>query len=390
MVGWHGEITTGSRGGDLRRFYTKQHKFDCGIDLQARSMDVCILNQQGDSVVHHPMQARPDAWLKVMAPDREDIGGAVECLLTWYWIADLCAQDGIPVVLGPALDMKAIHGGKAKHDTIDAPKIAVLLRGGMLPEADVDPAEMRATRDLWRRRRSCMRQRAALLTHVHHTNSQDNWPEIGKKIAYQAHREGVAERFPDPAVQTSIAVDRAWLGSYDHWLTELEWSMVHAAPAHQAQIFSRLRSLPGVGKILALVWLDDIHDLHRFPRVQEFVSSGRLVNCAKASAGKRYGSSGTTIGQADLKWAFSEAAVLFLRANPAGQKSLARVEKTPGQGNAFTVLAHQRARAVSYRWKRATVFDLDQFCKQSWSGAGEPAASLDADGISRDTALWHT
>jgi len=352
-------------------------------------MYVCILNQQGDIVVHHTMKASPDALLKVMAPDREDLGVAVECSLTWYWIADLGAQEGIPFVLGHALSMQAMHGGKAKNDKIDAHKIAVRLRGGMLPEAYVYPAEMRATRDLLRRRRSCMRQRAALLTHVQHTNSHDNLPEIGKKIAYKANREGVAERFPDPAVQKRIAVDLAWLGSYDHLLTELEWSIVHAAQAHNAPIFSRLRAIPGVGQILALVWLYEIHDMHRVPRVQELVSYGRLVQCAKASAGKRYGSSGTKIGNAYRKWAFSEAAVLFLRAHPAGQTYLARLEKKHGKGKALTVLAHKLARAVSDMWKRDTVFDLDKCFNQSWSGAGEPEASLEADGISLDKALWH-
>ena len=282
-------------------------------------------------------------------------------LFTWYWLADLCAQEGIPFVLGHALYMKAIHGGKAKNDKIDAHKIAVLLRGGMLPQAYVYPAEMRATRDLLRRRMSLMRQRAALLTHVQHTNSQYNLPEIGKKLAYKANWEGVAERFPDPAVQQSIEVDLALLNSYDRLLTELELSLVNTAKAHNAQIFYRLRSIPGVGKILALVLLYEIHAIHRFPRVQEFVSYCRLVKCAKESAGKRYGTSGTKIGNAHLKWAFSEAAVLFLRANPAGQKYLARIVKKHGQGKALTILAHKLARAVYYMWRRDTVFDLDKF-----------------------------
>src|SRR5262245_44039816 len=81
---------------------------------------------------------------------------------------------------------------------IDSQKIAVLLRGGMLPQAYVYPAEMRATRDLLRRRIYLMRKRAELLTHVQQTNSQYNLPEIGKKIAYKANRPAVAERFADP------------------------------------------------------------------------------------------------------------------------------------------------------------------------------------------------
>jgi transposase len=343
------------------RFYTQLHHCYCGIDLHARTMDVCILNRDGEIVGHRNMKASPDALLKVIAPYREDVVVAVECIFTWYWLADLCAQEGIPFVLGHALYMKAIHGGKAKNDKIDAHKIAVLLRGGMLPQAYVYPAEMRATRDLLRRRMSLMRQRAALLTHVQNTNSQYNLPEIGKKLAYKANREGVAERFPDPAVQQSIEVDLALLNSYDRLLTELELSLVNTAKAHNAQIFYRLRSIPGVGKILALVLLYEIHDIHRFPRVQEFVSSCRLVKCAKESAGKRYGTSGTKIGNAYLKWAFSEAAVLFLRANPAGQKYLARIVKKHGKGKALTILALKLARAVYYMWRRDTVFDLDKF-----------------------------
>jgi transposase len=105
--------------------------------------------------------------------------------------------------------MKAMHGGKAKHNPIDSQKIAALLRGGMLPQADVYPAERRATRDLLRRRTHLMRQRAALLAHVQHTNRQDNLPEIGTKIASKAHRDGVAERVAEPAVHKSIVVDLA-------------------------------------------------------------------------------------------------------------------------------------------------------------------------------------
>jgi transposase len=127
--------TTYRSGGDLVRFYPKPHRFYWGIDWHARTMYVCILDRDGELLVHRHLQANPDGWLKVVAPYREDIVVAVECLFTWYWLADLCAQEGMPCVLGHALYMKAIHGGKAKHDTIDAHKIAVLLRGGMLPHA---------------------------------------------------------------------------------------------------------------------------------------------------------------------------------------------------------------------------------------------------------------
>jgi transposase len=260
--------------------------------------------------------------------------------------------------------MKAIHGGKATHDKIDAQKIAVLLRGGMLPQAYVYPSEMRATRDLLRRRIHFMRKRAELLTHVQQTNSQYNLPAMGKKIAYKANRDGVSERFPDPAVQKSIAVDLALIDHYDQLLRDVELSILTTAKQHNANTLYLLRTVPGIGEILSLVLLYEIHDLQRFPRVQDFVSYCRLIKCAKESAGKRYGTSGSKIGNAYLKWAFSEAAVLFLRANPAGQKYLARLEKKHGKGKALTVLAHKLARAVYYMLKRQTAFAMHKFLNQ--------------------------
>src|SRR5262245_3450732 len=177
------------------RFYTKQHPFYCGIDLHARTMYVCILDQAGATRLHRNMPATPEALLKAITPYRDQIVLAAECLFTWYWLADLCADQGIPCVLGHALSMKAIHGGKAKNDTIEAQKIAVLLRGGMLPQAYVYPAEMRATRALLRRHMPLARTRGALLAHVHNTNSQYHLPAISKKIAYKTNRDGGAERF---------------------------------------------------------------------------------------------------------------------------------------------------------------------------------------------------
>lgn len=340
-------------------------------------------------MLHRHMRAAPEPFLQAIAPSREDLVVGVERLCTWDWLADLCTQEGIPFVWGHALSMKAMHGGKAKHERIDAHKIAVRLRGGMLQPASVDPAERRATRDLLRRRMYLMRQRPARLAHVQHTNSPYNRPEIGKTLADKGHREGVAERLADPAVHKSIEVDLALIDSYDRLLRELELAIGKTATQHDANTISRRQSVPGIGKILALVLRDEIHDLQRCPRVQAFVSAGRLVKGAKASAGQRDGTSGTNIGYADLTWAFSEAAVLFLRDHPRGQKYLARLEKKPGKGKALSVLAHQWARTVYDMGTRETAFDRRTFLHESWSGGGEPVASLDHSGLSLGIALGH-
>ncbi len=208
------------------RFYNGQHQHWCGIDLHARTMYVCILDAQGQVLVHENRKADPKAFLEAIDPYREGLVVAVECIFTWYWLADLCAAEGIDFVLGHALFMKAIHGDKAKNDRVDSRKIATLLRGGMLPQAYAYPAGMRATRDLLRRRLRLVRQRGQLLAHIQMTAQQYNLSPLGKRIAYPANREGVVEHFPDRAVRESIAVDLAMLERMDGILRDLELDLV--------------------------------------------------------------------------------------------------------------------------------------------------------------------
>jgi transposase len=122
-----------------------------------------------------------------------------------------------------------------------------------------------------------------------------------------------------------------------------------------------LRTVHGIGPVLSLVILYEIHDIDRFPRVQDFASYARLVKCAKESAGKRHGTSGKKIGNAHLKWAFSEAAVLFLRGNPEGMKLKKRLEKKHGKSKALSILAHKLGRAVYFMLKRKQAFDMKKF-----------------------------
>jgi transposase len=306
------------------RFSTKQHKMYCGIDLHARTLDVCILSQAGEVRVHQHCTANPATFLKVIAPYRDDVVGAVEGILTWYWLADLCVREGIPCVLGHALSLQAIHGGTAQNDRIAAQKVAVLLRGGRLPQASVYPAEMRATRDLRRRRIPRRRKRAALWPPVQQTNRQYHGPDLGQKIASKPNRAGGAERLAAPAVHKSVEVDRALIDYDDPRLRDLALAMGKTAKPPDAHTLSVLQTVPGLGQSLRLGLLYARQDRARLPRVPDCVSSGRLGTCAKASAGKRSGTAGTKIGQASLTWAFSEAAVLCLRHHPVGQKSLTR------------------------------------------------------------------
>jgi transposase len=345
------------------RFYTNEHRFYCGVDLHARILAVCILDSQGQIVFQGQLAARPDAFLPVIAPYRDGLVVACECMFAWYWLADLCAREQIAFVLGHALYMKAIHGGKAKNDKIDAAKIARLLRGGNLPQAYVYPKGMRETRDLLRRRTFLVRRRAELLAHLVNTNSQYNLPPLTQKLCYAANREEInlPARFTDPSVRKNVETDLALIDAFDEQLHALERHLTRTAKVDDPQAYQRLRSIPGVGPVLALIFLYEIHDMARFPEVGNFLSYARLVRCEHESAGKKKGSGGTKIGNAHLKWATGEAACLLVRSSDQAKKWLARREKKHGKAKALGALAARLGRTIYHLLRKKEAFDAKRF-----------------------------
>ena len=343
------------------QFYTKSHPFYCGIDLHARSLYVCIIDNQGKTVLHQEIKALPDQLLKLLSPYLGNVALGVECMHCWYWVSDFCEQYQIEFILGHALYMRAIHGGKTKNDRIDSYKIACLMRGGNFPLAYAYPRAMRATRDLLRRRTGIVRHGADLKAHVVNTTSQYNLPPNRVNLKNICAREQIKATFDDPLVQRNVDLDMALLDCYAKELSKVEWLIEKQAKQHQPVYLNLLRTIPGIGRILALTILYEIGDIDRFETVQQFASYSRLVKCKAESAGKSYGTQGNKIGNAHLKWAFSEAAVLYLRGNPAAQKYLLRLQKRMHKAKALSVLAHKIGRAVFFMLKHRTVFDEQRF-----------------------------
>jgi transposase len=307
------------------------------------------------------MPATAEALADVLQPYREDLVLAVECIFTWYWVADLCNRIGVEFVLGHALYMKAIHGGKVKNDKIDSQKIVTLLRSGMLPMAYVYPQPMRSTRDLLRRRLYLARQHAQLQTHIQNTNTQYNLPSFEKRIDRRSNRLGIADRFTDPMVRASVEADAALMDALHKQILAVERQINAQVPEHDPVAVHLLRSIPGVGKILALVIFYEIHDINRFAKVGNFISYSRLVKCAHESAGKRRTGKNSKIGNVHLKWAFSEAACLFLRRNERAKLYHRKLVSKYGNAKALSIIAQKLGRCVYSMLKRRSPFDPKQF-----------------------------
>jgi transposase len=280
----------------------------------------------------------------------------------WYWLADFCEKHEIEFILGHALYMRAIHGGKAKNDRIDSHIIARLMRGGNFPLAYVYPKKMRATRDLLRRRSKMVRYSGQFKAHVSNTSTQHNLlPPAKGSFRTAAGRAEMADSFFDPAVQRNVDMDLYLVAIFDKEIQQIERFVESLAKQHNQCDLALLQTIHGIGRILALTILLEIGDITRFDTVQQFASCGRLVKCKAESAGKTYGTQGNKIGNMHLMWAFTEAAVMHLKGNPKAQVHLEKLQRRMSKAKALSVLAHKLGRCVYHMLKNQQVFDEQRF-----------------------------
>ena len=286
-------------------------------------MYVCIVDQAGETLVHRNLDPRAEQFLRAdPALSRRTSSSAVECMFAWYWLADLCERRRIPFVLGHALYMKAIHGGKTKNDESTPEDRRAAARrhvpaGLRLSEGHAE------TRDLLRRRMYLVRHRAEAIAHIQNTISQYNLPPLTRSSAFAANRAGVAEQFHDESVRRSVESDSgpdrpsrraaAPAGTVPGAARQGRRS----ADLSPAADHPRRRQDPGAGAALR----DPRHPPLR--RRGNFLSYCRLVRCSHESAGKKT-TGGKKIGNAHLKWAFGEAACLLLRELPEAKSYVAR------------------------------------------------------------------
>jgi len=235
--------------------------------------------------------------------------------------------------------MRCIHGGKAKNDKVDSEKIARIILGHNFPLAYAYPALLRPIRDLMRRRSHLVRIRSEIQGHISITNYQYNLKPFEKNIVHKGNREGIADHFEKISVRLNVETDIAVMDGLHEQIRILENHIIKYAKGYDGRVLYRLKTVPGIGDILALTIMYEVLSIERFASVQQFCSYSCLVKCSNESAGKKMGASGPKIGNAHLKWAFSEAAVLFIRGNEQAQDYLEKISKKFGKGKALSILA---------------------------------------------------
>src|SRR5215469_15660783 len=200
------------------KYYNSTTEFNCGIDLHARQMYVCLMDRSGKKLVHTNIRNNDfNYFLKLVAPYRHDLTVVCECMFGWYWLADACSEAGIHFVLAHALYLKAIHGGKNKNDRIDSEKLAHLLRSNLIPPAYVYPSAKRPLRALLRQRLFYVWRRAELLARIHsHQLAHNRTPAKQTQRTRDLWEERLLKAENHPLRQLALKNDLAVIRHYDH------------------------------------------------------------------------------------------------------------------------------------------------------------------------------
>ena len=338
-------------------------RFYAGVDLHARALFLSVLDRDGQERFARNLPAAPAPFLKAVQPFRDGLVVGCECVHCWYWLADTCRDHGIAFALGHAWALKAVPGSKATCDRHDAQASARLLRGGNFPLAYAYPQERRGLRDLLRARLRRVRQRAQLYGHVHTARRQANLPPVSSDVKYKSKRAAITADIAGPFVRRRVETHLALLEPLDTTIRRLEAEIEDAAREHYATELAVLQSTPGVGLVLSLTILLEIDTVGRFDSRQQFCSYARLCGAVQESAGQRTGAGNRKAGNAWLKWAFSEAAVLSAQKDERVGAFLQRLASKLGKAKALSALAHKLGRAFYHMLRTKEVFDVNRFVR---------------------------
>jgi transposase len=361
------------------KYYASTTEFNCGIDLHARQMYVCLMDRSGKILVHTNIKHNDfEYFLKLVAPYRHDLTVCAECMFGWYWLADACVAAGLKFVLAHALYLRANPGGKNINDRIDSEKLAHLLRTNLIPPAYVYPADKRPLRALLRQRTYFVWQRADLLARLQSHQLAHNRPTLTG--ATRQNRAPWVNQLQtteaDPVYQFALQNQLTLVGHFDDQIRALETQLNQLTKKVAARDYALLQTVPGIGQHLGATLLYEIGDSARFPTVKDFLSYCRLVKGTVASAGKIKGLRGAKLGNPYLRWAFGEAAVIAKR-DPVVMGPLAQRLEARNGGNKFkanTVLAIKLGRAVYYMLRDGTGFDPERLATQLSKKRSDPGA----------------
>jgi transposase len=332
-------------------------KLYAAIDLHSDNNVTVVIDEQ-DQVVYQKRLANDVAMIvEQLSVYRASLQGiVVESTYNWYWLVDGLMEQGYKVHLANTAAIQQYEGLKYTDDHSDARWLAHILRLGVLPEGYIYPRADRPVRDLLRKRSQVVRQRTTNLLSIQNLMARNTGSSLSANQIKGLDVQQVDELLPNGDLALAVKANLSVMCSADEQTEILERTVTQRVKLRPQ--FSFLKTVPGIGQILALTIMLETGDIRRFSSVGNFASYCRCVGSQKISNGKKKGKGNTKNGNKYLSWAFVEAANFAIRFN-AKIKSFYQRKKAKTQGVvAIKAVAHKLCRACYYIMRDHVAFDV--------------------------------
>src|SRR5438093_5480624 len=328
-----------------------------GIDLHANNSVVVLLNEQDQRIYHKRLPNDLVTIVEQLAPHHADIEGlVVESTYNWYWLVDGFMDAGYRLHLANTAAIQQYEGLKYTDDHSDARWLAHLLRLGVLPQGYIYPKAERPVRDLLRKRSQLVRQRTTNLLSIQNLVTRNTGSSLSANQIKGLDVQQVDELLPNGDLALAVKANLSVMCCADEQTEILERTVRDRIKLRPE--FSFLKTVPGIGQILALTIMLETGDIRRFCSVGNFASYCRCVGSQKISNGKRKGKGNTKNGNKYLAWKLVEEANCAIRFN-SKIKSFYQRKKAKTKGVvAIKAVAHKLCRACYYIMRNRVAFDL--------------------------------
>ena len=328
-----------------------------GIDLHSNNA-VVVVSDERDQVVYEKRHANDLAGILAgLEPYRDElVGVVVESTYNWYWLIDGLMDAGYAVHLANTTAIKKYEGLKYSGDEADAAYLAKLLRLGLLPEGYIYPREARAARDLCRKRMQLVQYRTAQILSIENILATQTGARLTSAKVQRLTDEQIAALGFAPDVTLAIQANAVIMRSLQQQIEKIE-ERLHERVQLSAD-YALLKSVPGIGQVLATTIMLETGSVKRFATVGNFSSYCRCVQSLRLSNGKKKGEGNAKNGNHYLAWAFVEAAHFALRNCPPAKRFYERKKRQRNGAVATKALAHKLARACYHILRQQKPFEL--------------------------------
>jgi transposase len=328
-----------------------------GIDLHRRRSVIVRMDQAGQRLDTVRIDNDPMALASEIAKAGENPQVVLEATYGWYWAADVLQDAGAEVHLAHPLGVKGFAYRRVKNDVRDAADLADLLRMNRLPEGWIAPPQVRQLREMVRHRAKLVAWRSGLKASVHGVLAKQGLHPPVTDLFGVAGRHWLTTAPLDAAYRLRVNALLRLIDAIDFEITAVAGPLRAALGDHAG--FRAVQKVPGVGPVLAAVFVAEIGDVTRFASPAHLSSWAGLTPRHRESDTVVRRGPITKQGSTLVRWAAVEAAQGARNADWLTQ-TRTRIAERRGRNIATVAVARKLLTYVYYGLRDGRIRALEQ------------------------------